>query len=71
MVVNPASTTTYTLTATNDEGSVMQDVIVTVAPTTVDPTISEFLAKNEEGILRMKMVRIPTGLKFTIARRLR
>ncbi|MDB2428947.1 CotH kinase family protein [Akkermansiaceae bacterium] len=50
VVVNPASTTTYTLTATNDEGSVVDNLTVTVSPATVDPSISEFLAKNDTGI---------------------
>jgi len=38
-VVSPASTTVYTLTATNDDGSVMQDLTVTVNPA---PVITSF-----------------------------
>ena len=42
--VSPTTTTTYKLTASNSEGSVSQDVTVTVNPATVAPTISSFTA---------------------------
>ncbi|MEN8693630.1 MAG: CotH kinase family protein [Akkermansiaceae bacterium] len=51
LVVNPTTTTTYTLYALNSEGSDQASVTVTVANTTADPRISEFLAKNDDGLL--------------------
>lgn len=50
VAVAPGTTTTYTLTASNDMGTVSEEITVTVADTVVDPRISEFLARNENGI---------------------
>ncbi|MGJ8695368.1 MAG: CotH kinase family protein [Verrucomicrobiaceae bacterium] len=50
VVVNPGVTTTYTLNAVQNGETVTEDVTVTVASGVVDPTISEFLAKNDSGI---------------------
>ena len=41
LVVSPASTTVYTLTATNDDGSVTQDLTITVNPA---PEITSFIS---------------------------
>ena len=42
--VKPSTTTTYTLTAKNDQGSVTKDVTVTVNPAAEKPTINSFTA---------------------------
>ncbi|MGI9240486.1 MAG: chitobiase/beta-hexosaminidase C-terminal domain-containing protein [Verrucomicrobiales bacterium] len=47
--VMPASSTTYTLTASNPNGSISREVRVRVA-LPGEPTISEFLADNEGGL---------------------
>lgn len=44
VAVNPAATTTYTLTATNSAGSVTRSVTVTVTVANSPPTISSFTA---------------------------
>lgn len=49
-VVNPTTTTTYTLNALNNDGSDQASVTVTVANAAVDPSIGEFLAKNDSGL---------------------
>ena len=48
--VNPAATTTYTLTATNANGSVVDNIRIRVVQPG-EPIISEFLASNDGGIL--------------------
>lgn len=50
IVVNPATTTTYTLNGLNTEGNDQASVTVTVAGALVDPSIGEFLAKNDSGL---------------------
>jgi len=50
MTFNPAVTTTYTLVATNSEGSTTETVSVQVI-VPGQPFISEFLASNSNGLL--------------------
>ena len=50
VVVNPAATTTYHLTASNGTASVTRDVIVGVNEPELPPVISEFLADNGSGL---------------------
>jgi hypothetical protein len=49
-VVNPAATTTYTLTATNTGGSVTRNVTVGVGGTAQPLRINEFMASNLTGL---------------------
>ncbi len=50
VMVSPAVTTTYTLLATNGQGMSSAPVTVTVASGPTDPSLSEFLARNDSGI---------------------
>lgn len=50
IVINPTTTTSYTLNALNNDGGDQATVTINVASTAVDPTISEFLSKNDNGI---------------------
>ncbi|MEO7317398.1 MAG: chitobiase/beta-hexosaminidase C-terminal domain-containing protein, partial [Chthoniobacteraceae bacterium] len=49
--VNPASTTTYRLTATNSGGSSFRDVLVAVGAVEQPLVLNEFLADNGSGLL--------------------
>jgi hypothetical protein len=48
--VSPGASTTYTLTAGSDFGSVSADVTVRVAMVATHPVIAEFMADNETGL---------------------
>lgn len=50
LMVSPTTTTTYTLNGLNGDGSDSASVTITVTSATVDPVISEFLAKNDTGL---------------------
>jgi Concanavalin A-like lectin/glucanases superfamily/CotH kinase protein/Chitobiase/beta-hexosaminidase C-terminal domain len=50
LVVSPATTTTYTLTARNGAGAVSRSVTIGVDEPELPPFISEFLASNGGGI---------------------
>ena len=47
----PAVTTTYTLTATNANGSIQSEVGVYVGATTLNPIITEFMASNTSVLM--------------------
>jgi hypothetical protein len=49
-VVSPATTTTYTLSASNAAGTASRTVTVHIGVTPAPPRLNEFLADNEEGI---------------------
>jgi hypothetical protein len=51
VAVSPAVSTTYTLTASNAEETLTADFTVRVSDGVADPTISEFLARNDSGLL--------------------
>ncbi len=50
VTVSPTATTTYTLEATNSQGSVSQALTVSVATGLEEPVISEFVALNSAGL---------------------
>ncbi|MFC7336599.1 CotH kinase family protein [Haloferula chungangensis] len=46
----PSTSTTYTLSASTGEETIMQALEVTVSAVAVNPRLSEFLARNDDGI---------------------
>lgn len=50
VIRNPATTTTYTLSATNAAGTVQKQVTVHIGVTPLPPRLNEFLAENDDGL---------------------